>query len=162
MNVTLQDGVLTLGTKDQTLLTHSAAKPMLYLGQGEETVDMYRGNFQIRDYLVERRPLRTMEVREEGGAVRVNFEGVLEMEISTQEDRATLRFTCLDEHVNRFFLRLPAEKDEAVYGCGEQMSYFNLRGRRFPLWTSEPGVGRDKTTYVTWRSDVENKAGGDY
>lgn len=42
------------------------------------------------------------------------------------------------------------------------MSYFNLRGRHFPLWSSEPGVGRDKTTYVTWRSDVENKAGGDY
>lgn len=42
------------------------------------------------------------------------------------------------------------------------MSYFNLRGRNFPLWTSEPGVGRDKTTYVTWRSDVENKGGGDY
>lgn len=42
------------------------------------------------------------------------------------------------------------------------MSYFNLRGRHFPIWTSEPGVGRDKTTYVTWRSDVENKAGGDY
>ena len=42
------------------------------------------------------------------------------------------------------------------------MSYFNLRGRNFPIWTSEPGVGRDKTTYVTWRSDVENKAGGDY
>ena len=30
------------------------------------------------------------------------------------------------------------------------------------MWTSEPGVGRDKSTYVTWRSDVENKAGGDY
>lgn len=50
-----------------------------------------------------------------------------------------------------------------VYGCGEQMSYFDLRGRHFPLRSSEPGVGRDKTTYVTWRSDVENGgAGGDY
>mgnify|MGYP002310060882 CR=1 FL=1 len=58
---------------------------------------------------------------------------------------------------------MEAAEDEHVYGCGEQMSYFDLRGRHFPLWSSEPGVGRDKTTYVTWRSDVENGgAGGDY
>lgn len=42
------------------------------------------------------------------------------------------------------------------------MSYFNLRGRHFPLWTSEPGVGRDKTTEITFLSDKYNKAGGDY
>ncbi len=42
------------------------------------------------------------------------------------------------------------------------MSYFDMRGRRFPLWTSEPGVGRDKTTEITFRADVTGKAGGDY
>ena len=42
------------------------------------------------------------------------------------------------------------------------MSYFNLRGRNFPLWTSEPGVGRDKTSEITFQSDVIGKTGGDY
>ena len=42
------------------------------------------------------------------------------------------------------------------------MSYFDMRGRRFPLWTSEPGVGRDKSTEITFRADVAGKAGGDY
>ena len=42
------------------------------------------------------------------------------------------------------------------------MSYFDMRGRRFPLWTSEPGVGRDKTTEITFKSDVTGKSGGDY
>ncbi|MDY7511513.1 hypothetical protein SPJ20_24495, partial [Ralstonia wenshanensis] len=42
------------------------------------------------------------------------------------------------------------------------MSYFDLRGRHFPLWTSEPGVGRDKSTHITWQADVTAKAGGDY
>ena len=32
------------------------------------------------------------------------------------------------------------------------MSYFDMRGRRFPLWTSEPGVGRDKTTEITFKA----------
>ena len=29
------------------------------------------------------------------------------------------------------------------------MSYFALNGRAFPMWTSEPGVGRDKSTALT-------------
>jgi alpha-glucosidase len=37
-----------------------------------------------------------------------------------------------------------------------------MRGRRFPLWTSEPGVGRDKTTEITFKADVTGKSGGDY
>ncbi|MFX6330578.1 hypothetical protein ABTF76_20200, partial [Acinetobacter baumannii] len=51
---------------------------------------------------------------------------------------------------NRLWWRVPAQTEEHVWGCGEQMSYFDLRGRHFPLWTSEPGVGRDKSTYLTW------------
>jgi alpha-glucosidase len=42
------------------------------------------------------------------------------------------------------------------------MSYFDMRGRRFPLWTSEPGVGRDKTTEITFKADVTGRSGGDY
>jgi alpha-glucosidase len=67
-----------------------------------------------------------------------------------------------DPAINRLWIRLVAEPDEHVWGCGEQFSYFDLRGRHFPLWSSEPGVGRDKTSYVTWQADVAGKAGGDY
>lgn len=42
------------------------------------------------------------------------------------------------------------------------MSYLKLNGRRFPFWTSEPGVGRDKTTALTQIMDTEGLAGGDY
>lgn len=55
-----------------------------------------------------------------------------------------------------------AERAEHVWGGGEQLSYFDMRGRRFPLWTSEPGVGRDKSTLLTFQSDQKGKAGGDY
>ncbi len=64
--------------------------------------------------------------------------------------------------LNRFWFRLHAEVDERVWGCGEQMSYLNLRGRVFPLWTSEPGVGRDKSTAITRQADETGHAGGDY
>ncbi len=110
-----------------------------------------------------RRPPRVSGAAEtETGAV-LDFDGELTMEIRIADDLAECIFTQKNPDINRFWFRVDAEAEEHCYGCGEQMSYFNLRGRHFPLWTSEPGVGRDKTTYVTWRSDVENGgAGGDY
>ena len=62
--------------------------------------------------------------------------------------------------INRLWLRTVAEADEHLWGGGEQMSYFDLRGRRFPLWTSEPGVGRDKSTLITFQADQRNHGGG--
>ena len=63
---------------------------------------------------------------------------------------------------NRIWLRLAAQPEDHIYGCGEQFSYFDLRGKPFPLWTSEQGVGRNKQTYVTWQADCKENAGGDY
>ena len=42
---------------------------MLYVGRGEETVDMYRGNFKIEDYVVERRALQPVITKTGDGAV---------------------------------------------------------------------------------------------
>lgn len=157
-----RDGLAwSLEQDGQTLLECGEAAPLLYVGCGQESVDMYRGNYKIKDYVVERRPLAVKDIQETENGARLDF-GELEIFLSIEGDCAELKFQQKNPDINRFWFRVKAEPEEACYGCGEQMSYFNLRGRHFPLWTSEPGVGRDKTTYVTWRSDVENKAGGDY
>lgn len=163
MELTINGNEFTVSLNGSPVLMSRADFPMVYIGAGEETVDMYRGNFKIEDYVTERRPLfpKTVTKTEEG--CRVDFEeGILSAELTLKDDCLCVSFQDAASSVNRFWLRVPSDQEEKVYGCGEQMSYFNLRGRHFPLWTSEPGVGRDKTTYVTWRSDVENKAGGDY
>lgn len=56
---------------------------------------------------------------------------------------------------NRIWLRLAAQPEDHIYGCGEQFSYFDLRGKPFPLWASEQGVGRNKQTYVTGRQTAK-------
>ena len=144
------------------LLRSDAEQPFLFAGIGQETVDMYRGNFKIEDYVTERRPLAVTAVLPLPDGLSVEYGDDLSLRITLDGDCANLAFTQKNPDINRLWLRVSAEPDECCWGCGEQMSYFNLRGRHFPLWTSEPGVGRDKSTYVTWRSDVENKAGGDY
>ena len=146
----------------ETLLHSSGSFPMIFVGCGQESVDMYRGNFKIEDYVTERRALSLTALHEQSDGAELEFGDDLTVRVTLDGDCAVLRFTQKNPDINRIWFRVPAEKDECCWGCGEQMSYFNLRGRHFPLWTSEPGVGRDKTTYVTWRSDVENKAGGDY
>ena len=146
-----------------TILESRMDKPMIYVGCGKETVDMYRGNFKIDDYVIERRPLSVTAIKETENGLILDMNGELAVTVKMDGDCAVLFFEQKNPAINRFWFRTAATADEKCYGCGEQMSYFNLRGRHFPLWTGEPGVGRDKTTYVTWRSDVENGgAGGDY
>lgn len=162
MELTLNGMEFALKSGGNIILEYRKDKPMVYVGYGEKSVDMYRGNFKIEDYVVERRPLRVTGAAEEHGNVILDLDGEITMKVCMDGDLAEIFFEQKNPAINRFWLRVNAGADEKCYGCGEQMSYFNLRGRHFPLWTSEPGVGRDKTTYVTWRSDVENKAGGDY
>lgn len=147
---------------DKDLLVHSKENPLIYVGYGEETIDMYRGNFKIEDYVVERYPLRNISIEKSKDKYIINFENKIIAILRLVADLFLIDFKKKDPGINRFWIRVQSDENEKCYGCGEQMSYFNLRGRNFPLWTSEPGVGRDKTTYVTWRSDVENKGGGDY
>ena len=151
------------------ILRHTPEAPCLFAGSGEARMDMFRGNFSIEDRLSERIPLRCATFSGDGGAVvRIGFAAapgqpaLLEVAVHSSADAATMAPVSSDPAVNRVWLRVVADADEHVWGAGEQMSYFDLRGRRFPLWTSEPGVGRDKTSPITFQADREGGAGGDY
>ena len=52
----------------------------------------------------------------------------------------TLDFMEVSPTFERVWLRLVAEAEERVYGGGEQFSYFNLRGKSYPIWTREQGM----------------------
>lgn len=146
--VVLKDGFRLL-YQNQCIIHHTAENPSIYIGYGNETVEMYRGNFDIKDYVIERYPLRSVSIQQNNNEYSLNFDNKLTARIKIEDDRFLMDFEKSDPCINRFWVRIDADENEKCYGCGEQMSYFNLRGRNFPLWTSEPGVGRDKTTYVT-------------
>lgn len=153
---------------EKVLLRHTLESPMLFIGRGQDSMDMYRGNFEIKDYVIERSPLLYADISQQEHEITVafskfsNINPVMTLQIKEEDGRLSVEYHTNDESINRMWLRTPADPDEKVYGCGEQLSHFNLRGKNFPLWTSEPGVGRNKKTYVTWQADVLDKAGGDY
>jgi alpha-glucosidase len=161
-------GKLVLRVADRTLFEHAPDAPAVFVGHGVEKMAMYRGNFDISDYVEERVALRDARFAQQAdGSVRIDL---------ARDSRSVPELTLLasasvhgvqlalsaSAGINRLWWRVPAQHDEHVWGCGEQMSYFDLRGRTFPLWTSEPGVGRDKTTHLTWQADTTSKSGGDY
>jgi alpha-glucosidase len=158
MQITERKDGFVVEIEGRTLLRHTAAAPCCAVGTGKADVAMYRGNFDIRDTVLQQIPLDRWSVA--GNCIRLWADAGPTLTLTIAGGAIAL--ACDDASVNRFWLTIVAEPGESVWGGGEQMSYFNLRGRRFPLWTSEPGVGRDKSTEITRQMDALGNAGGDY
>ena len=162
LNIKHDVGSLEVSYRGKFVFEHNNDNPAIYLGVGQDTMDMYRGNFKIEDYLIQRIALNNFKIDENKITFYNQDKALLEVVFTEEEKQLSVSFDAKDPEFNRFWLRVPSFATEKVFGCGEQLSYLNLKGRNFPLWSSEPGVGRDKSTQVTWMADVKDKAGGDY
>ena len=66
----------------------------------------------------------------------LDFEDNYALELDCNTERAHLRGST--DSIDRWWLRFHADDDqEAVYGGGEQFSYFNLKGNKFAMLTRE-------------------------
>lgn len=149
---------------DICVLKHRTHSPAFAIGTGTPDMEMVRGNFRIDDNLDLRLPLDCFA--NDKGAIRLwsseRPDAILGIRVDRDTQKLALRIRCTDESINRLWVDMLCAEDEAFWGGGEQMSYLRLNGRRFPFWTSEPGVGRDKSTKLTQIMDAEGLAGGDY
>ena len=143
---------------DRLVLAHRHDRPALTIARGSSTVAMLRGNFRIEDSPAGH--LTPADWRRDGDAVVLLDAG--EPAVRLELDDSALTAICLRPSYDRIWLGWHAEPDETVWGGGEQMSYLALNSRSFPMWTSEPGVGRDKLTELTRQMDDAAMAGGDY
>lgn len=140
------------------VVRHRLDCPAVAIARGEAEITMVRGNFRFDDILSDRIDLS--ESRMGGEAAEFLHEGRPCARLAIENGALVLE--ALDPRFNRLWLRFHTDPDETVWGGGEQMSYLALNGRRFPMWTSEPGVGRDKSTELTRAMDAVGMAGGDY
>lgn len=156
------DNGFALRLREQVILSHDNDTPCFFVGRGEPHVHARLGHFDLSQNLIERRALTHAEV--EGNILRfAEYAGapwLLEATVSGDGDDAVIALTALDPALNRLWLRVPAEAAEHVWGGGEQFSYFDLRGRHFPLWSSEPGVGRDPSSALFQQVEAQRKGGG--
>ena len=146
------------------MLSHRAGAPVISIGVGSPDLEMVRGNFRIDD-IVETRLMLDCCAQVDGyirlwSAKRPDI--VATLMLAEQAQQSILKFRCTDPAFNRLWIDMQCATSEAFWGGGEQMSYLRLNGHRCPFWTSEPGVGRDKSTALTQTTDADGLAGGDY
>jgi len=152
---------------EKEVFHHSPENPSFFIGKGCSTYEMYHGNFDITNELESKYPLVHFEIIEnklETAVIRFFFES-LELFVSLHvQDHHLLKmkFEGTDPIFNRFWCRFVSNKNEGIYGCGEQYSKLNLKGSSLPLWVSEQGVGRNKKELLTFFADKFDKAGGDW
>jgi sulfoquinovosidase len=147
------------------IMEQVGGQDVLCVGEGSETISMHHGNFEIEDTLKFRHGSLSSKavVTDEGISIVWEFvDGQVFCLLTVANGRLYGELKATRSEWNRFWLRLPATEDERVYGCGEQFSYLDLRGKDFPLWTREQGVGRNKATKITQMADTDDHAGGDY
>ncbi len=63
---------------------------------------------------------------------------------------------------NRLFLHYASSPDEKFYGFGEQFTYLNLKGRKFPIVSQEQGIGRGAFPLTSIVNYVAPGSGGSW
>lgn len=152
---------VTLFLGDTALLRHTAAQPLLELGKADFHFQNTGGGLSRIHNPV------SGWVSPHGWVVEENqlvlFEGELRAEITLQPTLDGFSLVLrLPEGFNYARLNVLAQRDEAVYGGGVQFGSLNLRGRRYPMWTSEMGLGRHPLRPYTWLANMVADAGGEY
>jgi sulfoquinovosidase len=154
---------------DRVILRHRVDSPAFRIAKGNPTVTMVRGNFRHEDTPDDERELRYARFNtgrstdlfvsdEEGGEAWL----CLSIDKANDPERSTL-FAALRNDYDRLSVDFVIGPDEIFWGGGEQMSHLALNSRKFPMWTSEPGVGRQPGTELTDRMNADGSmAGGDY
>ena len=145
------------------VLRHTRGSPALVIGRGAPDITMRKGNFRINDAphgIIT--PVNWRHIDATTLAWLHDGAEVARLTVDGASFTVTTTDPADDRIWDRIWLAFHAEPGETVWGGGEQMSYLTLNGRRFEMWTSEPGVGRDKTTELTRRMDETGMAGGDY
>ncbi|KAF2347262.1 ATPase AAA-type core [Trinorchestia longiramus] len=159
------------------VLDHSTNSPIVSLGSGNTSYEEYSGNFDIEDNVfavhdlgsfvfVDEKPELVHITLSSNTSQDIGAEVIVEVitGFSNGSDSVEIHITpsiTTPASINRLWFRLYAEKHEKVFGAGEQYTYFNLRGRDYPIWTREQGVGRGDGV-VTNVSNAVADAGGAY
>ncbi|MFM7403523.1 MAG: alpha-glucosidase [Erythrobacter sp.] len=156
------EGGFDLRLAGRAILRHRPLSPAISVASGDPQVVMVRGNFRLSDASVAAAPLSLCEVDEAGKMSLASHDGsaAVAVELAPGASRVTLRARGGHDRMTLDFSRAP---DDVLWGGGEQMSYLVLNGRSFPIWTSEPGVGREPGTHLTDQASADGSfAGGDY
>ncbi|MFL0672700.1 MAG: alpha-glucosidase [Erythrobacter sp.] len=160
--VAAREGGFDLHLGGRAILSHRPGAPAIALATGAAEVAMVRGNFRLSDTPSPAPALDQCVVESPDRIALASADGSARAEILLDAGSARLTLRALTPH-DRITVDFAPGADSVLWGGGEQMSYLALNGRKFPIWTSEPGVGREPGTPLTDMASADGSfAGGDY
>lgn len=166
-------GTLEISKNGKVFWGSVPGKSFLGAGRGEETVKESRGSFQIKDKLTAicgEQSIQSAESKPDRFIVRGELactgpEARVPYQITFTAAGPHLRFEARIEstkvEMNRTYLTLTSTPDEGFFGFGEQFTEFNLKGKEFPIFIQEQGVGRGAQP-ITAGANITAGAGGDW
>ncbi|MFZ5354140.1 MAG: alpha-glucosidase [Bacillota bacterium] len=155
----IQNGFV-MDYKGYTIVEHSYDRPAVSIGKGTAQYKLTHGSFKIRDYIEKNAILRKFSILENtADKVTISFEDVLTLSFETIDGRLEISTICSKGGINRFSIYISGCNDEYIYGCGEQYSELNLKGKKVPIWCEEQGVGRGRDL-LTFLAELSHGAGG--
>ncbi|WP_086607116.1 alpha-glucosidase [Erythrobacter donghaensis] len=162
VQLTPSEGGFDLRLAGRVVLRHRPESLAISVASGDPQVTMVRGNFRLADAPVAAMPLSQCEVAGEDAMVLSSADGSVKLAANLAPDASRLTLVAPTGH-DRVTIDFDLAPDDVLWGGGEQMSYLVLNGRNFPMWTSEPGVGREPGTPLTDQASADGSfAGGDY
>lgn len=121
---------------DRQLYTFKVGDNPIDFGKAANSYKMSHGSFRIKEKPSEfaGQTIQDMKLEEKMLTLQMT-NGVIELRCIGRK-RLSVHFTGFGAY-NRMYLKLPALKDEHVYGTGEIFSEFDLRGKKVNCWVAE-------------------------
>ncbi|CAN5855720.1 alpha-glucosidase [soil metagenome] len=163
-----QGAVLGVAHGERVLWRSIPGESFVSAAQGRENVTQSRAHFEIEDDVRERLTDQTLESVE-----TKDDRLVLSGRLTDDGDAGTgytltfspasngrLRFVAeVEEPYDRVYLTYATSPEERIFGFGTQYTYFDLKGRKVPIFIEEQGIGRGAQP-ITLAANLQAGAGG--
>lgn len=142
LSFTCVDNNLIVLRDNNPFLSFKHGQLCLYVGNGKASYNMSHGRFKFGEKISSKKPLYISSVNINDGVASVclsdaNGANCLTALFTANLNRMTISFKKHNEDYNRMWFRIPATKEETVYGAGEIFNTFNLRGNKLRIWVAE-------------------------
>lgn len=129
---------------ENLILSHYPSRPAIMLGSGKDVSTSHSGFFNIKEKNTKLYPCSNWSLESvTKNEIRIVFDNQISTSFMLENGKKlVVKNTPLGTRYNRYKLFLEGPGHDAVFGGGEQFTHLDLKGKKVPVWVSEPGVGR--------------------
>ena len=165
LNIKTDKG-LFVNYKGRDVIEHCEGRAFVTLSKSLTDYKIHKRNvasYRIKNKIIDKYiPKAITKVVHNDNIVSITLDNIVELVFTEIDNRLNVDIILNDkDNYNSCLLSFKGDRDEAIYGCGQQFSYLNLKGRKVPLWTQEPGFAKNRSIYK-YVGDLVMGAGGEW